>query len=120
MAIYDVDSLLLIGGEPERVPAAQVSPNFFALLGVQPIVGRTFAPNENQQNQDHVVILSHSLWQRRFNANPAIVGKTIVLSNIDYAVIGVLPSDFRFIEKADLWSTMIAAGILVFGSLLED
>lgn len=107
LAVYDIDSLVLFGsGEPERLPSAQVSPNFFSLLGVRMVVGRTFTPDENQPGSSRVVILSHGLWQRRFNADPGVVGRTLTLTNAAYTVVGVLPPDFRFIDKADLWSPL--------------
>jgi putative ABC transport system permease protein len=107
MAIYDVDTHVLTNvGEPERIPSAQVSPNFFSVLGVQTILGRTFAPDENQPGRDHVVMLSHSLWQRRFNSDQTIIGKTLVLSNVNYTVVGILPQDFHFIDQAELWSPL--------------
>jgi putative ABC transport system permease protein len=107
LAVYDIDSLVLSGsGEPERLPSAQVSPNFFSLLGVQTVAGRAFTPEENQPGRNRVVILSHGLWQRRFNADPGVVGRTLTLTNAAYTVVGVLPPDFRFIDKADLWSPL--------------
>jgi putative ABC transport system permease protein len=107
MAIYDVDTHVLThAGEPERIPSAQVSPNFFSVLGVQAILGRTFAPDENQPGRDHVVMLSHSLWQRRFNSEPTVIGRTLVLSNTNYTVVGILPQDFQFIDQAEIWSPL--------------
>ena len=107
MAIYDVDSHVLTNaGEPERIPSAQVSPNFFSVLGVQATLGRIFAPDENQPGRDHVVMLSHSLWQRKFNSDQTIIGRNIVLSNTDYIVVGILPQDFQFIDQAELWSPL--------------
>ena len=105
MALYDSDSLVLTGaGEPTRIPAAQVSADFFPLLGTQAIAGRTFLPHESQPGNERVVMLSHQLWQRTFNSDPQIVGKALVLNNNSYSVVGVLPPDFRFTEKADLWT----------------
>lgn len=107
MAVYDVDTHVLTNaGEPERIPSAQVSPNFFSVLGVQAILGRTFAPDENQPGRDHVVMLSHSLWQRRFNSDQTIIGRTLVLSNVNYTVVGILPQDFQFIDPTELWSPL--------------
>jgi putative ABC transport system permease protein len=107
MAIYAVDTHVLTNaGEPERIPSAQVSPNFFSVLGVQPTLGRAFAPDENQPGRDHVVMLSHSLWQRKFNSDQTIIGKTLVLTNTNYTVVGILPQDFQFIDEAELWSPL--------------
>ena len=105
MAVYAVDThVLTYAGEPERIPSAQVSPNFFSVLGVQPTLGRTFAPEENQPGRDHVVMISHSLWQRRFNSDQSVIGRTLVLSNANYTVVGILPKNFKFIEQAEIWS----------------
>ena len=107
MAVYDVDTHVLTNaGEPERIPSAQVSPNFFSVLGVQAILGRTFLSDENQPGRDHVVMLSHSLWQRRFNSDQTVIGRTLVLSNMNYTVVGILPQDFQFIDQAELWSPL--------------
>jgi putative ABC transport system permease protein len=107
MAIYDVDTQVLTNaGEPERIPSAQVSPNFFSVLGVNAILGRTFAADEDQPGRDHVVMLSHSLWQRRFNSEQTVIGRTLVLSNTNYTVVGILPPDFQFIDEAELWSPL--------------
>lgn len=107
MAVYDVDTHVLTNaGEPERIPSAQVSPNFFSALGVQARLGRTFTPDENQPGRDHVVMLSHSLWQRRFNSDQTVIGRTLVLSNTNYTVVGILPQDFQFIDQAELWSPL--------------
>ena len=67
------------GGEPASVPGADVSHNLFALFGVEPILGRTFLAEEEQEGNDRVVILSESLWRSRFNADPSLVGKSILL-----------------------------------------
>jgi putative ABC transport system permease protein len=82
----------LIGrGEPERVLAASVSSNFFRVLGVEAAIGRTFAAGGASAQ---TVVLAHSLWVRRFAANPAIVGRAIVLGDSSWTVVGVMPADF--------------------------
>jgi predicted permease len=83
------------GGEPAALRAANVSHNLFTLFGVQPILGRTFLPEEEQEGNRRVVILSESLWRSRFNSDPSLVGKSIVVDREDYQVIGVLPGWFR-------------------------
>ncbi|HKV99747.1 MAG TPA: ABC transporter permease [Vicinamibacterales bacterium] len=84
------------GCEPERVAAYVVSPNVFDLLGVAPATGRGFADADASPGAPKVVILSDALWRRRFGADPAIVGKTIVLAAIPRTVIGVMPQSVRF------------------------
>jgi putative ABC transport system permease protein len=82
-------------GEPERVPGAQVGDGFFTVMHAQPLLGRVFTPEEQQDGKDLVVVLSYGLWQRRFAGDPNIVGKTIKLSARDYTVIGVMPASFQ-------------------------
>ena len=90
---YDLSST---GMEAERVSGDRVSSNFFSVLGVRPYIGRIFLPEEEQPGKDHVVILSHQLWTRRYGADPAIVGRTIKVDEEDYTVVGVMPRDFEF------------------------
>lgn len=95
-------------GEPEAVYSAAVSPNYFRVLGVSTQMGRTFADGEDQPGHDHVVILSHDLWVRRFAADPAIVGRNVRLNREDYTVAGVMPKNFQlqaFIPQ--LWTPLV-------------
>ncbi|MFN0119752.1 MAG: ABC transporter permease [Blastocatellia bacterium] len=78
---------------PERVRGFRVSANLFDVTGVRPFMGRAFTPAEQQPGQDNVVILTHGLWQRRFGADPQIVGKEITVSNVARTVVGVLPRE---------------------------
>ncbi len=82
------------GGEAERVTCGLASSAFFSLLGVQPVVGRVFLPEEDRPGGPPVVILSHSLWQRRFGGDPSVVGKGLILDGKTYTVVGVLPATF--------------------------
>ena len=90
------------GDRPERIAGLQVSTNIFQLLGVSPIAGRTFAADEDAPGRNRVVVLGHALWQRRFAADPRIVGRSISLDGEPYIVLGVMPSSFRF---APFWQT---------------
>jgi putative ABC transport system permease protein len=83
-------------GNPERVDGAAVSPGLFELLGVKPILGRTISTGEDQPGRDQVVMLSYGLWQRRFNADRAVMGKSITLDARSCTVIGVMPQGFQF------------------------
>src|SRR5215510_7483015 len=82
--------------EPERIPARRVSTNFFSVLGIKPALGRDFLPEEDELKSGRVVILSQSVWRRRFNADPSLIGRTITLNDLSYTVVGILPSEFRF------------------------
>jgi putative ABC transport system permease protein len=97
-------------GEPLRVNAARVSHSVFPLLGVPPILGRTFVPEEDRYGSDHVAVLSLNLWKKKYAGDPNVVGKTIRLDEAPYLVIGVMPASFRFpfdgkplSQRADLW-----------------
>src|SRR5690606_28783473 len=97
-------TVTLAGGRvPERVQVGSVSASLFPMLGVTPAIGRAFAPDEDDR-VDRVVLLSHGLWQRHFGADPAIVGRTVRLSEQPYTVIGVLPEDFTLLGfESDAW-----------------
>jgi predicted permease len=83
-------------GEPESVGAPRVSANFFSVLGVDPILGRTFQAGEDQQGGPKVTVLTYGLWQRRFGGDPGIVGRALTINDESYIVIGVLPATFQF------------------------
>ncbi|MCI0489448.1 MAG: ABC transporter permease [Blastocatellia bacterium] len=104
MAAYDEGSFNLTGrGEPERISGASVSASLFSVLGVAPVAGRDFRPEEDTPAGDKVVILSHGLWQRRFGADPNILGQQLTLQGVSRTVVGILPPGFQFPENADLW-----------------
>jgi putative ABC transport system permease protein len=91
-------------GDPERISGQLVSANVFSILGIEPALGRTFRTNEDQPGQEHVVVLSHALWQRRFNQDPSIVNRNITLNGEAFTVVGVMPRGFFFPEREnDLW-----------------
>ena len=94
-------------GEPERLLAARVAANLFPLLRVRPALGRGFTEDENQPGQDHVVILSHGLWQRRYAGDPNIVGKTIRLENVPHTVVGVMSPEFQYPTRdIQIWTPL--------------
>ena len=91
-------------GESERVFAPSVSANFFSVLGVDAIRGRTFQADEDKQGGPRVVVLTYALWQRRFGGNEQILGQQLDLAGNSYTVIGVLPQSFQFaMRPADLF-----------------
>lgn len=79
-------------GEPEKVNAERISATLLPMLGVQPAIGRGFLEEEDQDGRDQVVLLSDSLWRRRFHADPNVLGRKIVLNDKPYEVIGVMPA----------------------------
>ena len=81
--------------EPERVPGASVSGNYFDLLGVGAAIGRGFRPEDDVPNAERVVVLSDGLWRRRFGADPSIVGRALTLNDEPWTVVGVMPPNFR-------------------------
>ncbi len=93
--MYDQNRSLTGEGEPEQIPAQSVSTNIFTLLGVSPLLGRTFSAEEGVANQNHVVILSYGLWKRKFGGDANVVGKTIQLSGVPHVVVGVMPATAR-------------------------
>ena len=98
------DATLSGDGEPEQVPARKVTWTFWSVLGVQPMLGRVFTEDEDN-NSVRVVVISHGLWQRRFGGAPDIIGRTMSLNDDTYEVIGVLPRHFYFMpsREIDLW-----------------
>jgi predicted permease len=83
-------------GEPERLEAMAVSANLFATLGVRPTIGRGFLPGEDQAGKNRVVVLSDAFWRRKYHADPAVIGASVMLDGEAYTVVGILPGWFRF------------------------
>jgi putative ABC transport system permease protein len=90
-------------GMPEQALAAQVSANFFSVLGVNAIAGRTFVPAEDAPGQPALAVVSESLWQRRYGRAPDLMGRTITVSDQPVEVVGVVPSTFRFEDNVEIW-----------------
>jgi predicted permease len=95
-------------GDPERVIADRVTSNFFATLGVKPMLGRAFLAGEDKVGGDRqVVVLSHGYWQRRFGGDARIVGRQIQLNGRPWTVVGVAPPEFRFGRAVDVWAPTV-------------
>jgi putative ABC transport system permease protein len=97
--------------QPEDLQGAAVSHDTFAMLGVEPALGRSFRPDEDQAGAERVAVLSHNLWQRRFGSDPAIVGKNLTLGGESYTVIGVMPRGFSFpiLKDTEIWRPITPA-----------
>jgi putative ABC transport system permease protein len=107
MAIYTFHGFTLTGSDkPEQIDACAATAGFFSTLGVQPMLGRVFLPEEDQPGRSNVVVLSHRFWQEHFGSNPGIVGHDIKMDGRSILVAGVMPANFQFPEFAQMWTPM--------------
>lgn len=90
-------------GDPQRIAAAKITANLIPTLDVSPMLGRSFLPEEEQVGANHVVLVSHGLWQRQFGSDPSLVNRVIQLNGESYTVIGVMPPGFQFPALRELW-----------------
>ncbi|HKQ93116.1 MAG TPA: ABC transporter permease [Blastocatellia bacterium] len=91
-------------GEPQRIFAPAASANFFSVLGVEPLLGRTFREGEDKPGAERVTVLTYGMWRRVFGGDPGVIGQTLTVNNNQYTVVGVLPPSFQFaLRQADLW-----------------
>ena len=104
-AYFTLVPLIMPGiDRPEVLETARVSPSLFPLLKVQPLIGRTFLPEEESSDRALVAILSNGLWQRHFGSNPGVVGQQVTLSDKSYTIVGVMPASFKFpTDRTDIW-----------------
>ncbi len=93
-------------GTPDHIRGVPTEANFFSLLGVSPLVGRTFATGEDAPGKDQVAILSYGLWQGHFAGDRTVIGRTIQLDGRKFTIIGVMPAAFRFPFQAQLWTPL--------------
>jgi putative ABC transport system permease protein len=92
------------GGPPEAVRGVRVSPDFFRMIGIDPALGGGFHADDEQPGRDRVVLLSDGLWRRRFGADPASVGRSLLVDGVPYRIVGVLPRGFHFFQPdLDVW-----------------
>ncbi|HXN53674.1 MAG TPA: ABC transporter permease [Candidatus Acidoferrum sp.] len=96
--------------QPEALHSAAVSANYFSVLSVTPQLGRSFEAGEDQPGREHVVILSHELWERQFGSDASLIGRAIRLNRENYTVIGVMPASFRLLGfTPQLWTPLVLA-----------
>jgi len=116
LAAFTYQTFNFGGGDvAERISGALVTPTLFPLLGVEPIKGRTFAREEQGKGHDDMIVISERLWQRRFNSDSSMIGKSLLLNGRSYTVIGIMPAKFefpiplfgvqgnQFAERVDIW-----------------
>ena len=104
LGAYTDNNFNLTGqGEPERISCAQVTASVFTTLGVQPVKGRLFLPQEDAIGANNVAIVSEKFWQARYGGNESILGSSLTLDGKPYTIVGVMPAGFRFPGEFDVW-----------------
>ena len=111
----DVGFSIYAGDVAERVAGLRVSREYFATLGMQPVLGRQFLAEEDQEGGASVVILSHGYWMRRFGGDARVVGRAIAVDGRPTTIVGVMPASFRWLSPVDVWSTMGQVGRSIGG-----
>lgn len=109
LSVLNIWQPALVGdGEPERLDGQSVGGDYFRTLGVSPMLGRNFTPSDDRVGGPRVVILSNSLWQRRFSSNRDIIGRSVRLNEADYVVIGVMPLGFENVlaPSVQIWTPL--------------
>ena len=99
--IWDVN---ITGDIPERVQGTRVTPGFLSVLGVEPVLGRLFRQDESSPNASDVAVLSHRLWTRRYGADEAVLGTSVVMNGKPHVVVGVAPDRFNYPQGTDVWA----------------
>jgi putative ABC transport system permease protein len=94
------------GDRSERISGQRITANLPDLLGVKPVLGRTFTQQEDTAGNDHVILLGYSLWKRQFSGRADVLGTTVKLNDVDFTVIGVMPPGFRFPRDTEIWKPM--------------
>ncbi|NTX49762.1 ABC transporter permease [Myxococcus sp. CA039A] len=107
MAAFTVGgSILRADDDSERLETTRGTADYFTVHGVPPLLGRTFAPGDDQPGHEPVAVLNEALWRRRFGANPAVLGRTVLLDNVPHTVVGVIPESFA--PDMDVWLPLVA------------
>ena len=98
------------GDKPEEITGVRMGDGLFDLLGIQPVLGRTFKTDDYAPSKDHVIVLSHKLWQRSFGGDAGVVGRQVTLNGEGYTIVGVMPSKFQFppfwATGAEMWAPL--------------
>jgi putative ABC transport system permease protein len=107
MALYSFTRYDITGaGKPEAITASPVSSDFFSVLGVQPVHGRTFLPEEDNPGKNHEVVLSYKFWQTHYAADPGVVGKSINFDGEPYTIVGVMGPKMTKPDQAQVWTPL--------------
>jgi len=113
LAAFDAGGAnLLTGDRATRIGVAVVTPGFFATFAVPPLLGRSFTRDESTAGHEQVIILSYQLWRRQFGGDSTVLGRTLILQNLPYVVVGVMPEAFRYPRETDAWVPNVAGTFL--------
>lgn len=105
MAAFDQQSMTLMAGEaPHRIRGASVTPDLFQVLGVDAALGRTLTPAQDAPGSELAVVLSHGLWETHFGGDTGVLGGTVRLNGVEHTVVGIMPPEFDFLERIQLWA----------------
>jgi putative ABC transport system permease protein len=108
IAAYRGRRMVLLGrGDPERLSGIGATATLLPLLGVQPMLGRLFGPDDEKGAQSTVVVISHGLWQRGLGGDANVIGRVLVLDDVPRTIVGVLPRDFWFLQKIDFVTPLV-------------
>jgi putative ABC transport system permease protein len=102
-ALQDTTMIISGTGKPDRYLGAAIQADAFEMLGVQPILGRWFRLEENDERAEPVVLLGYEIWQQRYGSNPAVIGKTVEINGMMTTIVGVMPKGWRYPHGAELW-----------------
>jgi putative ABC transport system permease protein len=120
LGAYTENNFNLTGqAEPERISCAQVTASVFTTLGVQPVKGRLFLPQEDTVGSNNVAIVSEKFWQGRYGGSESILGSTLTLDNKLYTIVGVMPAGFRFPGEFDVWLPLALDPAKEFGDFFS-
>ena len=107
LAAYTMEAATFNAGvEPERVNGAMVSPEFFEVLRVKPLVGRTFHSGDRLFDPDRKIVLSHAVWMRRFSGDAAVIGRQVALDSGPHTIVGVMPRGFAYPANTEFWASL--------------
>jgi putative ABC transport system permease protein len=119
MAAISDDSFNLTGqGEPERMSVARVTASMFTTLGVQPLEGRWFLPEEDRPGHSQVVVVSEGFWQRRFGRDRSLIGRSLTFNDKPYTVVGVMPGHFRYPGRFEVWMPLALDPVREHGDMI--
>jgi putative ABC transport system permease protein len=104
LAAFGFANFVLTGrGDPEQLTGGRITPSLFPMLGITPVLGRSFHEGEDRPGGPGVMMLGEGLWKRRFGGDPSILGRSLTLNGLDFTVVGIAPASFSLLSNGDMW-----------------